>query len=125
MQRRALDRFHLRRTAVLGGWLLLLGLIAAAAQAQRAPFAATLTAAHGAVTVRRSGAATFTAAAVKAQLAAGDIVQTGPGSRAVLVFSDGSQVKLNAGSLLLIPAAGRPRLQQGELYARTAPGRGA
>src|SRR5438093_6267969 len=104
MEEQAFSRGRLKGGRSLRCLLLLLCLLTGGrAHAQRTPYAALVTAAQGSVNVRRSGGAGFAAAAVKTQLAAGDIVQTGANSRAVLLFSDGSQVKLNGGTLLLIP----------------------
>src|SRR5260221_11665594 len=72
---------------------------------------ATLISVQGPASVRRSGGGAFVNAVRKMSVAAGDVVRTGPNGRAILLFSDGSQVKLNANTLLLIPSpAGDRRL---------------
>ena len=39
----------------------------------------------------------------KMTLGSGDVIRTGPNGRATLLFADGSQLKLNANTILLIP----------------------
>ena len=115
--------------------ILLLFCLLSSAVAQGRPPAglrggATLISVQGPATVRPSGGTAFVPAARKMPLAAGDILRTGPNGRAVLLFADGSQVKLNANTILLIPeaASGRglpPRLglSGGEVWARVTRGR--
>jgi tetratricopeptide (TPR) repeat protein len=96
----------------------------------------TLISVQGDATVRRSGAGAFVAAARKTTVGVGDIVRTGPTGRMTLLFGDGSQVKLNANTVLLIPATGprggmttlravppRMELSAGEIWARVTKGR--
>ncbi len=79
--------------------------------------------------LRRRGTAAFLPLRVRTSLYIGDAVQTGPNSRASLLFSDGSQVRLNANSVIEIttPAAvGRGRTSlfravAGEVWSRLRP----
>ena len=91
----------------------------------------TLVSATGPATVRRSGTAEYTPAARKMTLAAGDIVRTGASGGAVLLFPDGSEIKVRANSAIVIPeisAAGGPqrvRLEGGRIWTRLTRGKGA
>jgi tetratricopeptide (TPR) repeat protein len=90
----------------------------------------TLISVQGAATVRRSGAEAALPAARGARLATGDVIRTGPRSRATLLLPDGTEVRVNANTVLLIrepaPAGGflaRLRLTIGEIWARVTRGR--
>jgi tetratricopeptide (TPR) repeat protein len=90
----------------------------------------TLISVQGDASVRRSGAGAYMPAARKMTVAAGDIVRTGATGRLTILFADGSQIKLNRNTLLLIPStppgAGIPArigLSAGEIWARVTRGR--
>jgi tetratricopeptide (TPR) repeat protein len=92
--------------------------------------AVSLASATGATTVRRSASTAYVPATKGMTLAPGDIVRTGPNAGAVILFPDGSSIKLRANSALIIPVirAGGParvQLEQGQLYARIMRGREA
>ncbi len=95
-----------------------------------APPVATLQTANGSVTVRRTGAANFVALGANASLLQGDEVRTGANSKATLLFANGSQVRLNAKSSIVITppvAVGRGkqslfRVLSGEVLSRLRPG---
>src|SRR5689334_3483400 len=91
---------RMARAVFLTGVLALVG--GAPAWAQSAS-SAMLISVQGAASVRRSGSDAFVAAYRKMTLATGDIVRTGANGHAALLFADGSQVKLNTNTLLLIP----------------------
>lgn len=104
-----------------------LSLLASAALAQGR---ATLLSVRGDAAVRRSGAVSFVNAARKMQVSAGDLIRTGANGRVLLLFADGSQVKVNAGTVLLIPETPprqgippRMGLSAGEIWARVTRGR--
>ncbi len=76
-------------------------------QAVAAPSAqAVVIAERGEVQFQRSGTAPFLALGFQASLYPGDTVRTGPGGKVALLFSDGSQIKLNGNSRLTLPGSG-------------------
>jgi len=116
-------------------WLWAVGValfIGSAATADRQP-AATVQVASGTVTVRRPAAAAGAPLREREALYAGDVVSTGADGRATLVFSDGSQVRLNVDSAVEIttPTSVRKGKQSlfrailGEIWSRLRPGRAA
>ncbi len=76
---------------------------------------ATVIAERGDIQVQRSGTGAFHPLAFQALLTPGDLVRTGPDSEAALLFSDGSQVKINANSVLRI-SGGAPGRPKGSLF---------
>lgn len=105
--------------------LLLLSATTAGAQERQV----VLISVQGEATVRRSGAAAVLPAARSMRLATGDVIRTGPRGRATVLLQDGTEVRVNAGSVLLIrepaPAGGfvaRLRLSAGEIWARITRG---
>src|ERR1051326_8342056 len=103
-------RRHGTRALLVGAALLML-LTPAWAQLR----AVTLVSATGPATVRRSGTAAYIPTARKMTLAAGDIVRTGASGGAILLFPDGSEIKVRANSAVIIPAisgAGGPEQVQ-------------
>ena len=99
-------------------------------RASAAPRAvATVIAVRGALRVQRGSAGPLLPLGLQATLYPGDSVRTGAGSEAALLFSDGSQVKLNADSSLRITPGAPVRPGQnlfqailGILWARLRPG---
>ncbi|MBI3456577.1 MAG: FecR domain-containing protein [Candidatus Rokubacteria bacterium] len=89
-------------------WLVLLLLLAGAARAAAQPDpAGRIIAVQGRVDVERAGAVQL--ATLRLELFTGDLVRTGPASRAAILLADDSRVKLNANSTLRLKAvAPRP-----------------
>lgn len=109
-------------------WVALLGVLGPAwGQGQ----AVTLVSATGPATIRRTGTTAYTPAARKMTLGAGDIVRTGAGGGAILLFPDGSEIKVRANSAVVIPAISgvgapeRVRLESGQIWVRMTRGKGA
>jgi tetratricopeptide (TPR) repeat protein len=94
---------------------------------------ATVQAASGTLTVKRKGTAALTPLAVRGALNVGDIAGTGADGKATLLFSDGSQTRLNANSAIEITAPSSVgkgkqslfRALSGEVWARLQPGKAA
>ncbi len=93
------------------------------------PVAAVI-AGSGSLQVRRAGAANPVPLALRAPLFTGDVISTGPNGRAKVLFNDGSQVKMRAGTRLQIMAPAAPQsgtnlflALAGEIWARLRPGR--
>src|SRR5947209_7354725 len=94
-------------------FLTILTLALAAATAPPAPptFAApaaaivplaTVTTLQGHLTLTRKGSSKAVDLAERSSLAEGDVVKTPAGSKATLLFADGSQVRLNANTTVVI-----------------------
>jgi hypothetical protein len=106
-------------------WLtLLLGALAlggAQALAWSQDHMVTLVEFTGPTTVRRAGTANYVPAESKMTLLPGDIVRTGPNASAVLVFPNGSVIRLRENGALRVPRmpaaaeAMRARLEAGRL----------
>lgn len=117
-----------RRGAFLLACLALLALLPHAALAQ-STLAATLLAVQGLTQLRRSGAAAFIPAHRQMGLAVGDLLRTGPRSKAELLFRDGSAFSLNQNTALVIPPVATTAhpismgVTAGEVWARIVRGR--
>src|SRR5439155_391984 len=88
-------------------WLPMLAFLAltlGVRPAHAQPRGVLLASSTGPASVRRSGMATYAAATRHMSLAAGDILRTGAGGGAILLFPDGSEIKVGPSSALLIPA---------------------
>ena len=80
--------------------------------------------------VQRSSSATPIALSERAALFIGDVVSTGGGAKATLLFDGGSQLRLNSGTIIELTApktvgAGKSsvfRLLRGEVFAQLRPG---
>jgi len=96
---------------------VLLGLIVAwTTLANAAELAGRLVLIEGQVAVRPAGTAVWQKARVHQNLVSGDMVRTGPNSRAAILSLDESQIKLNENSVLLLKSvAPSPRLRLGEI----------
>ena len=91
-------------------WLLVGLMLAAVGKPAGAQLrAVSLASATGSTTVRRSASTTYVPATRGMTLAPGDIVRTGPNAGAVILFPDGSSIKLRANSALIIPKADSAR----------------
>ncbi len=98
--------------------------------AQAAPRgAAIVVAERGPVQFRRGALGAIRRLDLQTDLYTGDEIQTGPGGKVALLFSDGSRVKLNSNSRLRIPvrAGGRPdqnlfQALMGVIWAHLRPG---
>ena len=109
---------------------LLVLLPMAAATAARDPVA-TVQRVSGTLSVRRQGVTAFAPLAARGAVYVGDLVGTGPNSRASLLFADGSQLRLSGDSAIeiLAPAAvgrgheGLFRALTGEVWTRLRPGK--
>lgn len=109
----------------------LLALLPLAAAAAAGSPAATVQRVSGTLTVRRQGVAALAPLAARGALYVGDLVGTGPDSRASLLFRDGSQARLNANSAIeVLPptSVGRGyqglfRAVTGEVWSRLRPGK--
>lgn len=111
--------------------LLLIVFLITASVAQQQPVA-VVQALTGQVKVKRAGSTGADIVTVGAVLGQGDLVNTGRDSKASLLFYDGSQVRLNAGTTIEIVASGATvennriliRLISGEIWAHLRPGWG-
>lgn len=122
------DRTRSVLRAVLVSVLLASAALAAMA-ASEAPLA-TVLATAGTNTVRPAGATASKALAVRASLYAGDIVSTEVKGKATLLFSDGSQARLNKNSRIEVTQpsskakaeSGLFTVVWGEVWVRLRPG---
>lgn len=114
-------------------WFLLLCLVLCGAWTHlcRAapPSIAGVLSSHGTLLVKRKGTAKFVALSTNGVLYVGDVVGTGPGSKAKLLFNDGSQFSLNANSAVEITPPVKTKGRQsfvralsGQIWARLRPG---
>jgi len=125
-----------RKRSYLPGALFLLiasmATLALAGIASAAPVA-TVQAASGTLSVKRSGTTALAALRVRSNLNIGDLVGTGANSKATLLFTNGSQLRMNANSAVEITApsnVGRGKTSlfraiSGEVWARLRPGQAA
>lgn len=108
---------------------LFLGLVVLTAPGQCAVPVATVQTLLGAATYRAAGGTQLQPLRIRRSLFVGDVVATGPRAKLTLLFRDGAQIRLNAGTAVQINASsgahGKENLLRvlgGEIWARLRPG---
>ena len=108
--------FKKNQAQIWAGGMVLVLVLAWTAPALAAEPAGRLVFIQGQVAVRPAGSAVWQKARLHQELVAGDLVRTGPNSRAAILSLDESQIKLNENTVMLLKSvASSPRLRLGEI----------